>query len=143
MKIYFAGSIRGGRDDIELYLKIINHLQNHGQVLTEHIGDKKITGLGEHGLADVKIFERDMAWLEEADVVIADVSVSSLGVGYEIAKAEELGKRILCLHRIQPEKKLSAMIAGNKNILTLVKMYKDLDEALKIIDDFFKTITNP
>jgi len=142
MKIYFAGSIRGGRDDKELYLKIIKHLQSYGQVLTEHIGDKKITGFGEH-LVDSKIFERDMAWLKEADVIIAEVTTASLGVGYEIAKAEELGKRILCLHRLQPEKRLSAMIAGNKNILTLVKMYKDLDEAIKIINDFFKTITKP
>ena len=41
MKIYFAGSIRGGRHDIEIYKQIIEHLKKHGKVLTEHVG--KIT----------------------------------------------------------------------------------------------------
>ena len=38
MKIYFAGSIRGGRDDAEIYSQIIEFLQGYGQVLTEHVG---------------------------------------------------------------------------------------------------------
>ena len=46
MKIYFAGSIRGGRDDKELYLEIINLLGKYGKVLTEHIGDKTLSAMG-------------------------------------------------------------------------------------------------
>ena len=42
MKIYFAGSIRGGRDEEENYLKIIKHLAKYGDVLTEHVGLKDI-----------------------------------------------------------------------------------------------------
>ena len=38
MKIYFAGSIRGGREEEETYLKFIEHLATYGQVLTEHVG---------------------------------------------------------------------------------------------------------
>ena len=37
-KIYFCGSIRGGRDDAEIYARIIKYLQAYGQVLTEHVG---------------------------------------------------------------------------------------------------------
>jgi 2'-deoxynucleoside 5'-phosphate N-hydrolase len=48
MKIYFAGSIRGGRDDKELYLDIIKWLGKYGTVLTEHIGDATLSALGEH-----------------------------------------------------------------------------------------------
>ena len=40
MKIYFAGSIRGGRNDKELYSQIIRHIQKYGEVLTEHIGNE-------------------------------------------------------------------------------------------------------
>ena len=46
-KIYFAGSIRGGRSDRELYEKIINYLITFGEVLTEHIGHAGITPSGE------------------------------------------------------------------------------------------------
>jgi hypothetical protein len=40
-----------------------------------------------------------MSWLKEADVIVAEVSTPSLGVGYEIGKAEDMGKRILCLYK--------------------------------------------
>jgi hypothetical protein len=36
-KFYFAGSIRGGREDVELYRKLIDYIQTFGKVLTEHI----------------------------------------------------------------------------------------------------------
>ncbi len=135
MKIYFAGSIRGGRNDSEKYFKIINHLKKHGDVLTEHIGSKNINELGEQHLSSEEIYNRDLNWLEEADIVIGEVSVPSLGVGYEIAKAEKLEKKILCIvQKLEEGKEISAMIGGNKKIL--LKEYSDLAELFKIIDDF-------
>ena len=80
MKIYFAGSIRGGRDDQELYMRLIQELGKYGTVLTEHIGDKTLSALGE-SVDEKFIFERDMQWVGEADVVVAEVSTPSLGVG--------------------------------------------------------------
>ncbi len=38
-KLYFAGSIRGGREDAALYRRIIQELGKYGDVLTEHVGD--------------------------------------------------------------------------------------------------------
>lgn len=52
MKIYFSGSIRGGRDDQKLYVKIIGLLSKYGEVLTKHIGDKNLSALGESYLTD-------------------------------------------------------------------------------------------
>ena len=47
LSIYFAGAIRGGRDDQALYLAIIELLGNYGRVLTEHIGDAQLDAHGE------------------------------------------------------------------------------------------------
>jgi hypothetical protein len=47
MKIYFAGSIRGGRHDAALYYEIVQQLQKHGEVLTEHVGDTELGALGQ------------------------------------------------------------------------------------------------
>ena len=102
MKIYFAGSIRAGRGDKNTYFKIIEYLKKYGQVLTEHVGDGNLTNSGEKNISGEEIYKRDMSWLKEADVFVAEISTPSLGVGYEIAKAEEWGKRILCLCR-KPE----------------------------------------
>jgi nucleoside 2-deoxyribosyltransferase len=135
MKIYFAGSIRGGRNDSEKYFEIINYLKKHGDVLTEHVGARTISELGEQNLSSEEIYNRDLKWLEEADIVIGEVSVPSLGVGYEIAKAEKLEKKILCVcQKLEEGREISAMIGGNKNIT--LKEYNDLVELFKIIDDF-------
>ena len=135
MKIYFAGSIRGGRDDKEIYSKIINLLGKYGEVLTEHVDNHKLTAQGEVNLKDDYIYKRDMAWLRNSDVLIADVSTPSVGVGYEIAFAETLGKRILCLYREGSEKKISGMVNGNKNLV--IKLYKTVDDLSQILKDFF------
>ena len=90
-KVYFAGSIRGGRQDAELYKRIIEYIQRNHTVLTEHVGDlskSKTEGLKNR---DVAIYEQDTAWLKQADVVIAECTTPSLGVGYELAYAEAHG----------------------------------------------------
>src|SRR3989344_3246845 len=135
MKIYFAGSIRGGRNDAPLYAEIIDILSGYGQVLTEHIGDQKISQMGEDG-PDRFVYQRDMRWLDESDAIVAEVTTPSLGVGYEIARAESKSKKILCLYRPTPKKELSAMIAGNKK-LEIVR-YTSLEELKKILENFFK-----
>ena len=43
MRIYFAGSIRGGRDDWSIYTEIIAVLSEYLTVLTEHIGDSTLS----------------------------------------------------------------------------------------------------
>jgi hypothetical protein len=136
MKIYFAGSIRGGREDAALYLQIIDYLKTFGEVLTEHIGDANLTDLGDDGPNDKYIHDRDLDWLQSANVLVAEVTSVSMGVGYEIGRAVESGKKILCLFRPSAKKNLSAMIAGC-NDLKLVN-YKTLEEAKRAIDEFLK-----
>ncbi len=131
MKIYFAGSITGGREDQGLYLEIIKLLSSYGEVLTEHIGDSVVTEKGEKLDAE-SIFSRDVGWLEQADVVVAEVTVTSMGVGYELGIAEKLGKKVLCLYRPNPEKRISAMVLGNKHFI--IQPYQTLEDVRSILD---------
>jgi len=141
MKIYFAGSIRAGRNDQEIYHQLIQGLQGHGPVLTEHVGDPDLTELGDDGPSDRMIYQRDMAWLAEADLMVADVTIPSLGVGYEIGRAESRGIPVLCLYREEDGRKLSAMISGNPKVT--VTKYGKVEEALVYIDRFIGTNTLP
>lgn len=111
MKIYFCGSIRGGRADAELYHEMIEYLKTHGVVLTEHVGDLSLTDKGGDGTSE-EIWRRDTAWLRECDIVIAECSQPSLGVGYELAFAEALGKEVHVFYG-KNDGRLSAMLAGN------------------------------
>jgi len=150
-KVYFCGSIRGGRSLQPLYAAIVDFLQQHGhQVLTTHVAAPDVlapyppasstgasreasppggTGLEQERRADVRasdIYEHDMQWLAECDVVVAEVSVPSLGVGVEIATAQQLGKPILCLCRADVT--LSALIEGNPTLRVI--RYRDEPELM-------------
>ncbi|XP_026858352.1 2'-deoxynucleoside 5'-phosphate N-hydrolase 1 isoform X1 [Electrophorus electricus] len=113
MHIYFCGSIRGGRQDVAIYRRIVKKLQMYGDVLTEHVSHADLSEKGEDAvLGDKAIHDRDMEWLALADVIVAEVTQPSLGVGYELGRAVAMDKRILCLFRTSSERVLSAMIRG-------------------------------
>lgn len=130
MKIYFAGSITGGRADQGLYLQIIELLKNHGEVLTEHVGDSLLRDSGEE-INVSEIFNRDVAWLESSDIVVAEVTQISMGVGYELGIAQKLGKKVICLFRPN-QKRISAMILGNKAFTVLP--YESIEDLQVIFD---------
>jgi len=112
LHIYFCGSIRGGRSDVSLYSRLIEMLEGHGNVLTEHVGAEDVEAT-ETEMTDTAIHDQDLAWLREADIVVAEVTVPSLGVGYEIGKATAWEKPVLCLYRPSGDHELSAMIRGS------------------------------
>jgi 2'-deoxynucleoside 5'-phosphate N-hydrolase len=135
VKIYFAASIRGGRDDWASYLEIVRQLRDYGQVLTEHVGDVELSAEGED-IGDRRIHDRDLGWLKESDYLVAEVTTPSLGVGYEIGKATEWGKPVLCLYRPAEGRALSAMISGS-NAVT-VKEYQSPAELTEIFEQFLR-----
>lgn len=134
VRIYFAGSIRGGRGDATLYAELVRYLGRFGEVLTAHVGDETLLA-EERLLTEAQIFRRDMEWLRAADLVVAEVSTPSLGVGFEIAQALAMGKRVICLHRLDASTPLSAMVAGNPALA--LHSYADLDGAIRLVDRIF------
>ena len=140
MKIYYATSISGmqSKSSDEDNIKLIEHLKNFGEVLTEHFANPAIKNIGETEISNKKIHDRDMDWLMTADVIVAEVSNPSLGVGYEIGRAVEHKKKILCLRR-KSNNRLSAMIAGCENLI--LKEYESLPIALNEINAFFSEIS--
>lgn len=136
MKIYFAGSIRGGRENATVYEAMVTCLKSFGEVLTEHVGDPALSETGDDGPDDRFIHDRDMAWLAACDLVVAEVSAPSLGVGYELGWATALNKPVLCLHRIISGRPISAMIAGSPGIQRIA--YSSMDEAKTIMEEFIR-----
>lgn len=135
MEIFFSASIRGGRDDVDLYADLIDHLNQHGDVLTEHIGEQDVEANEQaQGLTDADIYAQDVEWLRQADAVVAEVTTPSLGVGYELGRAVAWDKPILALYRPDADHELSAMVRGNPDID--VVEYETLDDARLAIDAF-------
>ena len=137
-KIYFACSIRGGRNDAEIYRELVAHIKTKAVVLSEIFADNELTPQGSSGSSSA-IYAKDMSWVTEANAIIAEVTNPSLGVGYEIAKAEEMGKPVLALYREQEGRKLSAMIDGSP--LTDVVTYSSPKEAFFAINGFIEFLS--
>jgi nucleoside 2-deoxyribosyltransferase len=133
MKIYFACSIRGGRDDAETYAELAAYIKTKSTLLTEIFADGKLTPQGMNKPSD-EIWATDIAWVKESDAIIAEVTNPSLGVGYEIAKAEEWNKPVLALFRDDGTRKLSAMIKGSPSTETVY--YTTIAEAKSAIEAF-------
>ena len=143
MKIYFAGSIRGGREDAALYARMIAYIKRNHSVLTEHIGNLALSAkegsvpksLKDGANVDQAIYEEDAAWLREADMVIAECTTPSLGVGYEMAYAERFGKPVHIFYD-SSRTRLSAMLTGNEFFhihpySSEEEIYPELDKILK------------
>ena len=132
MKIYFAKAITGYPNNRRDLFEFIKYFKKYGEV-TDEAADWN--GEDIHLTAE-EIHDRDLKWLQDADVLIAEVTNKSLGVGYEIGRATELKKKILCLCRLQKDKRISPIIEGSRELV--FKEYNNLDEAFRFIDDFLK-----
>jgi len=112
MKVYFACSIKGGGDTSN-YLTILTAIKEAGGDVLSEIFVHDAINFGGSPLPADQIYDRDVTMINDADLVIAEVSNPSLGVGYELAYAEKLGRPILCLFNKNAPGTLSAMVAGN------------------------------
>jgi len=136
MKIYFSCSLTGGRTDEGVYAAIVDDLVTHGHhVLTAHLARPEVMAL-EQVVSPREVYERDVQWVKEAEVLIAEVSTPSHGVGYEIALALTLGKPVLCLYR--QNVRVSKMITGNTEPTLTVESYEDERGALRVVQQFLK-----
>ena len=138
MKIYFACSITGGREFEFVYQEMVAALvQDRHQIPTAHLVESGV-GAVEAGIDPQEVYTRDVDWIRTSDVLIAEVSVPSHGVGYEIAFALGLGKPVLCVY--QTGRKVSKMITGNPDTNLQVQAYQDSTEAIRVIRDFLTRI---
>ena len=138
MNIYFACSITGGREFESVYQEFTDSLLSDGhEVPTAHLAGSNVMAL-EKVVEPREVYDRDVAWIRACDVLIAEVSVPSHGVGYEIGYALEQGKTVLCL--AQADRMVSKMITGNSHPSLTVKFYRDAAEGVAFIRGFLSGI---
>lgn len=135
MKIYFAGSIRGGRADAELYKRMIAFLKRENDVLTEHVGDLSLSKIEGELDREKLIYEQDTAWIRECDLLVAECTCPSHGVGYELAYAEKLLKPCFVFYN-KNKGNLSAMIKGD-DYFTVIP-YRTEDEVFRKLEEILK-----
>jgi len=116
VKVYFGFTVAGDRSSIEVARRMVSLLEELGhEVLTRHLIEDN-AGMSDRAIGPREVYTRDMAWLADSDIFIAEVSGSSFGLGFEAGYT--LGateKRTILFYRRGAEPRLSLMILGNSH----------------------------
>lgn len=86
------------------------------EVLTTHLLDDDVER-AESQLSERDVYDRDIAWLERCDALIADASGSTFGVGFEVGyvlgRSDRTSQRVLLLYQADRQPHISRLITGN------------------------------
>jgi nucleoside 2-deoxyribosyltransferase len=119
LKIYLACTVRGDRGAIADLRTLAAALEAQGhQVLTRHLLDDNVE-TAESRLSEREVYERDIEWLDACDVLVADASGSSYGVGFEVGyvlgRSERSHQRVVLLYRSERQPFISRLVCGNSH----------------------------
>ena len=129
MKIYLGFTVAGNRSSVEAAQKILAVIQSMGhEVLTSHLVQEDAWDV-DRRVAPQQIFERDMKWLAECDLFIAEVSGSSFGLGFETGYLlGATAKKTILFYERGAEHRISVLITGNTHPNCILVPYSRLDE---------------
>jgi hypothetical protein len=138
MRIYLACTVRGDRGTLDAARHIHDYLVHRGHdVLTSHLLRDDVEEV-ERQLTDVDVFARDLEWLTRADLVVAEASGSSFGVGFEVGfvlgRAERSGQRALVLYEAARRGQVSRLISGLSDPRASVLAYASLSDIDAFLD---------
>jgi hypothetical protein len=138
MRIYLACTVRGDRGGIAAGRAICDRLQQLGHdVLTTHLLADDANE-SEARLREDEVFARDIEWLESCDVLVAEASGSSYGVGFEVGyllgRARETRQRVLLLYDAGRRHQISRLITGNCDRGCTTFGYSSVDELVAFVD---------
>ena len=134
MKIYFGFTVAGDRSAIDTARKVVQLLEELGhEVLTRHLVDDNAWE-ADRRISAQDVYRRDMAWLEQCELFIAEVSGSSFGLGFETGYLlGATNKRVILLYRRELEGKVSLLISGNSHANCTLMPYATVEEVEKFI----------
>jgi 2'-deoxynucleoside 5'-phosphate N-hydrolase len=134
MKIYLGFTVAGSRSSIEAAKKILNVLQSLGhEVLTSHLVSDDAWE-ADRSVAPQKIFARDMNWLAQCDLFVAEVTGSSFGLGFETGYLlGATAKNTILFFERGAEHRISLLITGNTHPNCVLAPYSHLEELEELI----------
>src|SRR5579863_3840323 len=132
MRIYLACTVRGERSGVLAGRAICQRLQQLGhEVLTTHLLREDVDR-AEAELTEEQVYRRDLDWLSCCDVLIAEASGSSYGVGFEvgyvIGRARETGQRVLLVYNAARRHAVSRLISGNCDDVCTTFAYDSIED---------------
>lgn len=134
MKIYFGFTVAGDRSTLATAREVVELLGRMGhEILTRHLVSDNAWE-ADRSISAQEVFQRDMGWLEQCDLFIAEVSGSSFGLGFETGLLlGSTNKKVVLLYRRDVEKRVSLLITGNTHSNCTLVPYASLEDALAFL----------
>lgn len=155
MKIYFSATITADKDLKNNYKTIVDTLKKSGhevlQYGSDHLSPTELVNRTDEEIE--KAYKMLDKLMKQADIVVAEISLPSVGIGYEISEAISQKKPVLALTYKKADFQPLATIEGNKskfikyvkydqeNIITVLNSF--VEESRSIIDTKFILIISP
>jgi nucleoside 2-deoxyribosyltransferase len=133
VRIYLACTIRGDRSRLDVARALGRTIEatGHDLLTGRFLDDGAETEDGR--LTAAEVFERDLEWLDGCDLLVAEASGSSYGVGFEvgylIGRAERTGTCAIVLYDAALQDKVSRLVSGNTHPTCVTIAYDDADDA--------------
>ena len=142
MTIYLACTVRGDRSGLAAARELCRVLEaRQHTVLTTHLLADDVDE-AEAALGDKEVFDRDLRWLESADLLIAEASGSSYGVGFEVGyvlgRAGQSGQRVLLFYDAARRGRVSRLLAGTRHPACTVFAYENPSEMAGVVDRYLE-----
>ena len=144
MHIYLACTVRGDRGGVAAARTLADAIEAMGHtVLTRHLlADNP--DADESRLTERAVYERDIRWLESSDVLIAEASGSSYGVGFEVGyvlgRSAQTHQRVLLLYDAARRDQVSRLIAGNTHPACTAYPYRNAEDLLRFVQVFLAPV---
>lgn len=144
MKVYLACTVRGDRGGVEAGRAIAAALRRRGHdVLTTHLLADDVDA-AESRLGESDVFRRDLEWLSACDLLVAEASGSSYGVGFEVGyvlgRAPQTGQRVILVYDRDRRHAISRLITGNCDAACRTFGYASIEQLIAFIDDALRTV---
>jgi 2'-deoxynucleoside 5'-phosphate N-hydrolase len=141
MRIYLACTVRGHRGGVLAARAVAERLRALGHdVLTSHLLDDRVES-AESALSEREVFDRDRAWLDACDALIAEASGSSYGVGFEVGyvtgRAAATGQRVFVLFDAARRQQVSRLVSGYADERGATCAYETLEQATAFVETHF------
>ena len=140
MKVFLSTAItRGRREYVDAVNTIRDALKELGvELLNERVTDPNFPT---PQLDRAQSMRELCTWLEEADALIAEATISSTGVGCELTTAQMLGKPVLLLYDAHFEFRISDWVTLNPEDNVEARAYRDRNEIERLVKEFAGRLT--
>jgi len=134
MKIYFGFTVAGDRSSIDTARKVVHQLEEMGhEVLTRHLVSDNAWE-ADRSVSPQDVYRRDMAWLGQCELFVAEVSGSSFGLGFETGyMLGATSKKVVLLYRRDVEQRISLLITGNTHPNCTLVPYANVEEVIRFV----------